>query len=82
MVIKQIIQQVLLSTNDPNIKVLKLKYALNTWYLFDHLRSGMINLQVSIVHDHHSPCDAAVGNAEVVPILDHGFQYQNLSRWN
>ena len=30
----------------------------------------MINLQVSIVHDHHSLGDAAVSDAEVVPILN------------
>ena len=29
----------------------------------------MINLHVSIMHDHHSPGDAAIRNAEVVPIL-------------
>ena len=39
-------------------------------YLFHNGRSSMINLQVSIVHDHHSPCNAAVSNAEVVPILN------------
>ena len=39
-------------------------------HLFHHGRSSMIILQVSIVHDHHSLGDAAVSDAEVVPILN------------
>ena len=46
-------------------------YTDHTFYLFHHFWSGMVNLQMTIMHNHYASGYSTVGDAKVVPILDH-----------
>ena len=55
-------------------------YTNHTFYLFHHCWSGMVNLQMTIMHNHYASGYSTVGDAKVVPILDHKLLITELKR--
>ena len=62
------------------MRVLYVRTTDHTFYLFHHFWSGMVNLQMTIMHNHYASGYSTVGDAKVVPILDHKLLITELKR--
>ena len=58
-----------------------LEHTDHTFYLFHYCWSGMVNLQMTIMHNHYASGYSTVGDAKVVPILDHKLLFTELYFW-